>query len=254
MMKHKASRLTVAVLAAAAVIVVAGSVATASNMGMKLNKALVTPLAGVRSGDNWVSVPFRNPYYSAANCTTAAGVSCLNDFCVKTAVPLGTTFIDVPDQCSGIPSHIACGSNAAKAAPLLQVNTTAPCINQPIGIKVRGTGVPASIIIVGSHDGSQVLHIEPTDPAALAPEKGAYWFPVPYHTTAVTADDLCTQAGMALGFGTVDTVNASALVPTHVTCGSNAAKTTLLRLGEAARLRDSKVPFPGGKNFTPAHF
>lgn len=253
MMKHKASRLTVAVLAAAAVIVVAGSVATASNMGMKLNKALVTPLAGTRSGDNWVSIPYNNPYYSAANCTTAAGVSCLNDFCVKTGLPLGTTFIDVPDQCSGLPSHIACGTTAAKSTALLQAAATAPCIAQPVGVKVRGTAVPASIIIVGSHS-SQQLHIEPTDPAALSPEKGAYWFPVPYHTTAVTANDLCTQAGLALGFGTVDTVSASALVPTHVTCGSNAAKTTNLRLGEAARLRDSHVPFPGGLNFTPAHF
>ena len=241
MLKHWASRLTVAVLAAALIIVVAGGFATASNMGFKLNKALSRPVTGgaADSGNNWLSIPFKNPY-SGSPCTIS-GV-CYGAFCTQTALPALTTGLQDLDPNTGTTTNFTCGTAAANSR----------AITPGVGFRVRGNSVPASIIIVGSHDPAQVITLLAT--SATKPDQGNLWFAVPYHTTAVTAADLCTQAGMTALRATVRTVNASAGSGTTVTCGTATAGTLVLRLGEAARLRDSSIVAPAVKTFIPAHF
>ncbi len=252
MLKHRASRLTVAVLAAAAVIVVAGSVATASNMGFKLNKALARPVvgAGVESGNNWTSIPYRNPYSGGTcNYTVApalpAGTPCVSAFCSQTGLPpLATTVFQI-EPVTGGPINAACGSATGNNTALVPGR----------GVQIRGTTLPASIIIVGSHDPAQVITIPAISKVTpLVANQGNLWFAVPYHTTAVSAADLCTQSGMGNLTGTVRTVNAGAATGTTVSCGTPTAATLILRLGEAARLRDSSIAAGAVKTFIPAHF
>jgi hypothetical protein len=241
MLKHRASRLTVAVLAAVAIIVIAGSVATASNMGFKLNKALSRPVTGggAESGNNWISVPFKNPY-SGAPCTIAS--ACYGALCTQTGLPALTTGLQDLDPSTGNTTPLTCGTATA--------NSTAMTPGR--GFRVRGNALPASIIIVGSHDPAQAITLLAT--SATKPDQGNLWFAVPYHTTAVTAADLCTQGGLTALRATVRTVNAAAGTGTTVTCGTATAGTLVLRLGEAARLRDSSIVAPAVKTFIPAHF
>jgi hypothetical protein len=234
MTKTKSHFTLVAILVAAA-MVVAGSVAIASNTGFKANKAMV-PRLGTSTGqvgNNWLSLPYFNPYGNFAGLCTQTGL-------ISAGITRATVTKIEPN---GATTTAQCGTAAAGA----------PAANIIPGLGVRvtnaGTGAPTSIILVGSHNPSLVI----TVPAKGVGPIGNYWFAVPYHTTAVTAADLCLSSGLTstgLNRGSVTRLNASSGAFTSANCGTAGASTLTLVLGEAVRLTNPTVPV----SFIPAHF
>jgi len=213
-------RLPLAVLLMATVILLAGGLAVASNMGFKLNKPIAPGGTG-QQGNNWTSLPFNNPYVN------------FGGLCTQLNLP-ATTILERLR-----PSD---GAFVTQACPLSPGET----LVAGEGIRIRvPTGGPTSVIIVGSHNPTLPIVI----PVAGAGQKGNYWFSVPYHTTAVTMNDLCVQAGMDAN-GVAERLDAAAGGFTTKSCPSTDAAGVNLVLGEAVRLRDA----PNGKTFIPAHF
>jgi len=230
MIKSKSLHLTVAVFVIGAVMVAAGGLAVASNMGFKMNKPLYRPVAGGggESGLNWTSLPYHGPYGNAGA------------FCAQAGLPNLTTTIFVVDPVSGGTTNVTCGTASANNLQLVAGR----------GIRIRGGSVPTSIIIVGSHNPSLPITIPAISTAG--PNIGQLWFAVPFHTTAVNAQDLCLQAGIPNLGGTVRRVNAQAGSGTTVTCGTPSATAANLILGEAVKMATTAAT--GARTFTPAHF
>jgi len=231
MLKQK-SHFTLAVVLVAAVMLVAGGVVTASNTGFKLNKPLNQQGAG-QIGNNWTSIPYFNPYGN------------LGTFCAQTGLLTSgiqrDTIADI-DPVTGATSTVTCGTAAATSRAIF--------IGRGIRIRRPSTIVgTTSIIVVGSHNPSQSI----TVPDAGGGAVGTLWFSVPYHTTAVTAADLCLSSGLTssgIQRATVQRLNAATGAFTTVTCGTAAASTLNLVLGEAVALREPNGPL----SFIPAHF
>ena len=137
---------------------------------------------------------------------------------------------------------MTCGTAAATSRPIFPGR----------GIRIRRPSTittTTSIIIVGSHNPSLSI----TVPDSGAGQIGTLWFAVPYHTTAVTAADLCLSSGLTSSGGiraTIQRLNAAAGTFTQVTCGTAAASTLSLVLGEAVAIREPNGPL----SFIPAHF
>jgi len=233
MLKQK-SHLTLAVVLVAATILIAGGVAIASNTGFKINKPLFLASAGTgEAGNNWVSIPYFHPYTNGNTLCAQLGL-------VSTGLGLRAGLLKLNPDGTSVPR--ACGSAADF--------TWLPY--QAVRIRNAGTGSPTSAIIVGSHNPA----ISVTIPDVVTgTEIGNLWFAVPYHTTAVTANDLCNQIGLVnTGFNRGQIGIHSGAAPTGsfapISCGSTQAIQTNLILGDAVRLRDPNGPF----NFVPAHF
>jgi len=285
MMRLKSIRPTLAILVAAVVIVAAGGAVVASNMGFKMNKPLVKVSGGGQTGNNWTSIPFHNPYgtiqgfcaqtgvsatgFAATGITTlnyneppfagpiggttagacsnqnslpCPGTGTTNSFCrCLTDADCPATGTGSPFFCAEGPKSFPCGSAAATAQALIpgkgfqirQPTPTLPATN------------PSSIIIVGSHNSGQQLLIK---------KNVNFWYSVPYHTTAVTTNDLCTQLTLtATGFGPAGItrlIPGPPAAPQSTTCGSTTTVFSLV-LGEMIQIREptkSTVPF------TPAHY
>lgn len=229
MNRLRSRRLSLAVVFAAGIILLAGSVAIGSNMGFKLNKPLA--LAGTgQIGNNWTSIPYHNPYGNFAN------------FCTQTGLPSAAGNTALLERLDGVtPAFLTQTCEQAIAAgggnPLVAGD----------GVRIRVpniAGNPTSIIIVGSHNPTLSIVV----PTSGAGQKGNKWFAVPYHTTAVTFNDLCVQAGMT--GGVAEGLNATTGVFTTKACPSADATTANLVLGEFVRLRQP----PAGVSFIPAHF
>lgn len=230
-MREQKSRLVLAVVLVAATVLIAGGVAIASNTGFKINKPMVVAGAG-QIGNNWTSVPYFNPYGNGGSLCTQLGL-------VSTGV-VRAGLLKI-DPVTGAAGTANCGTAAA--------NTFTWNPGQGIRIRNAGTGAPTSAIIVGSHNPAQSLTI----PDSGAGNIGSLWFAVPYHTTAVTAADLCASIGMTSAGvlrGSVGRLNPSTGAFTTANCGTAGASTLNLVLGEAVRLRDPNGPL----NFVPAHF
>lgn len=236
MTKTKSHFTLVAILVAAA-MVVAGSVAIASNTGFKANKAMTPrlPASVGQVGNNWLSIPYFNPYVNFAGLCTQTGL-------ISTGLTRATV---TKIETSGTTTTATCGTAAAAA----------PAANIIAGLGVRvtnaGVGAPASIILVGSHNPSLVITVPPKGAGPV----GNTWFAVPYHTTATSAADLCLSSGLAssgLNRGSVTRLNSATGAFTSANCGTAAATTLTLVLGEAVRLTNpSALP---AVNFIPAHF
>jgi len=242
MIRPNTSRLTVAVLVAAAILIAAGGAAIGSNMGFKLNKPIALIPTGPLSqkGDNWTSIPFNNPYGSAAGLCSQTGL-------VSTgALTAPKASITIVNAGSGTPTSATCGTPAA-GTTLLPTDGRGVRIRQP-----NVAGALTSIIIVGSHNPTLAVSV----PKASTGTAGDFWFSVPYHTTAVSFNDLCLSSGftssgaLTAPKAQITRVNATTGSPTSATCGTTTAANTLLVLGEAVRCRE---PF-GPKTFIPAHF
>lgn len=233
MLKQSGSRLTMAVLAAALVVIIAGGVATASNMAFKMNRAFLGIGGVAPSGDNWTSIPYINPYTS------------INSFCTQiglVSTGLGARGrITVVDQTTGSPAQINCGTTAGNAA--------LPSDGRGVALR-QVAGGPTSGIIVGSHDPAKLITI----PDQGVIPAGSFWFSVPYHTTAVTANDLCASSGLTnSGLGSraqITRVDGLTGTPTSANCGTTAGNSLNLVLGEAVRILEPNGP----KTFRPAHF
>jgi len=227
MNKVKSLRLSVAVVLAAAVILAAGGAAVASNMGFKMNRALVGNTS--TSGQNWVAFPYNNPYSTIKNFCTQSGLPA-----ALTSTATITTINPVNNQ----PSTVTCFSAAAQ---LLPTDCTGIRVTLP-------PNTVSSIIVVGSHN--------PTRSCALPANtagSGQFWFNVPYHTTAVTARDLCQQMGLASSLtstGQITRINAANNLADTRTCFSATSTGLNLVLGEAVRVLNPVAI----SSFVPAHF
>lgn len=233
MFRERTSRLTVAFIVAAALVLVAGGVTVASNMGMKMNKVLVFSGTGQR-GSNWTSIPYNNPYQTAA-------AFCSQMSLTSTGALRAT--IQTLNEANGQFSQASCGTPQALTLPWLKGKSVN--IRQPnVG------GAPTNMVIVGSHDSGHTFTI----PDAGNGQIGSYWFAVPYHTTAVTAADVCGHFGMtstgALR-GTVQRLDATSGNFTQVSCGTPGAGTLNLVLGEGVNLREPNGP---KTSLRPNHF
>jgi hypothetical protein len=239
MLLNRKSRLNLAVVLVAATMVIAGSAAIASNTGFKINKGLrlVQPTDTGSKGSNWVSVPYFNPYNNGT------------DFCTQTGLrgsPAGnTTLLAKVDPVTGSTQSVNC-----TAAGTFQITPGLGIRIRPAAI-VGGIANPSSIIIVGSHNPSLSLTI----PKPGAGQIGTFWFSVPYHTTAVTAADLCASIGLTstgpLNKGSVSRLDPNSGSTTIGTCGTSTATNLVLNLGEAVTLREILA---SPLTFVPAHF
>jgi len=232
MIRLKSMRPTVAVLLAAVLIVAAGGVAVASNMGFKFNKPLVKIPAGAatQTGNNWTSVPYNNPYGTLGGFCTQTGL--LSSGLTRTAL----TTKNYNTNNEGFKTY-SCGSTAAAAQAILKGKMFQ--IRQP-----TATGATDSIIIVGSHDPAQAITID---------KNLDYWLSVPYHTTWVTTNDFCTQAGLtSTGITRASLTRLNPGPPAAfqtVACGS--ASPYNLVLGEGLQVRE---PAKIQVTFIPAHY
>jgi hypothetical protein len=261
MIRFKPSRLTVAVTLSALVIILAGSGAIASNMGFKLNKGLfptgtVSPGVG---GDNWLSIPYNSPYSTFASLCTALGLP-----------PITTNMFQFIPM-TGSQLSCNCGSGATCGTFFLN-QTNLPVAQQLggvpapfLGIRIRNpNGFPPAglgTIVVGSHNPTQpvLLNAIPSTPCPSAfgtsGHIGEVWFSVPYHTTALTGNDICTQAGISLGGATIARQSVGSATPQVGSCGFGTANFNLV-LGEAVRMRrvQGNPAVCTNFSFIPAHF
>ena len=225
------------VLLVAAVMISAGGFATASNTGFKINKSMAVAGAG-QIGNNWLSIPYFNPYPNWNSFCTATGL-------VSTGIGAHAA-VQFQDAVTGLFSTpVTCGGTAGNT-------TTLP---PGIGFQVRnaGTGAPTSIIIVGSHNPATTFTVQNS---AGGGQRGSSWFAVPYHTTAVTANDLCLSSGLtSSGLGAHANIirfDATTGLPSPTgTCGTSSASAITLQLGEAVRIREIVGVT---RTFVPAHF
>ena len=245
MMKLRSSRLTVAVLAAATVILAAGGAAIGSNMGFKFNKPLtrVGDAPGSQTGKNWTSIPYNNPYGT------------INGFCTQvglTSTGLTRTSVTFDNYDAAHPGFVSatCGSTTPAS-----FNGTFP-LKPGLGVEIRQptntAAFATSIIIVGSHNTGQAI----TVPIATGGRVGETDFAVPYHTTATRMLDICTMAGLTstgLKRATLTQLNPGgagvAAAFENASCGTTTPNPNL-RLGEFVRIKDPVA----AHTFVPAHF
>jgi hypothetical protein len=239
MLLNRKSHLNLAVVLVAATMVIAGGMTIASNTGFKINKGLrlVQTTDTGQKGSNWVSIPYFNPYNNGTDFCTQTGL--------RSALAGATTTIAKQDPVTGSTSSANCfsaGSFTLVPGQGLKI--------RPAAI-VGGVANPNSIIIVGSHNPSLSLTI----PKPGAGQVGNFWFSVPYHTTAVTAADLCSSIGMTstgiVGKATIGRLDPNSGSTTTGTCGTSSATTLVLNLGEAVVLRE---PTAAPLTFVPSHF
>jgi hypothetical protein len=207
----------VAALAVAVVAVAAAGPAHASNMGFKLNKVL-TGTGAFPIGRNEVALPFKNPYASSINV------------CTSLALPAGSTVQQVNAQTGGINSTTCPAGAPYNLLP-------------KVGIRIA-TPSTVNAIIVGSDIPGSTISLFPLG----AFPKGNNFIPVLYHTTAVTAENLCTQFGLTSG--TIQTFNAATGNLASETCGGVDTNVNL-RLGESVLIRTTSA---STITATPAHF
>jgi hypothetical protein len=219
-------------------MVIAGSVAIASNTGFKINKGLrlLQPTDTGQKGNNWLSIPYFNPYNNGTDFCTQTGL--------RSAGVGNSTFLAKADPITGNLTSVNCASAGGfTLAPGLGLRV------RPAAI-VGGIANPNSIIIVGSHNPSLSL----TLPKRGTGQAGLLWFSVPYHTTAVTAADLCASIGMTstgLTKGSVSRLDPNSGNTTVGSCGTASATTLVLNLGEAVALSE---PIQASITFVPSHF
>src|SRR5439155_21584981 len=115
-------------------------------------------------GDNWTSLPYVNPYRTAA------------DFCAKTGLVMengstpGATITQV-DPSTGVVTTGTCGNPSAAALNLIP----------GVGIRIRQPNVAGArtrIVIVGAHDPSLRISVNPQRPGDWWTVGN--WYSVPY--------------------------------------------------------------------------
>jgi hypothetical protein len=191
-------------------------VATASNMGFKINKPFTSgfTIPGPR-GDNWIALPYSNPYPTRTALCAALGGGA--NMTLTTINPV-----------TGTATNTSClvGSPAA--------------IDPTVGIRVRITGAsPPGRILVGTHAAG--VPLPGLVGGFLAPgPRGDNWVSLPYHCTWRRPSDLCAAYGFGLAAGvTVSRVDAATGLVTNFICGQapGGANNFVFVPGQAIRIR-----------------
>lgn len=245
-MFNRKSHVALALVGISAIILMAGGMAVASNTGFKINKAMAPALpapGNPHAGDNWLSIPYFNPYGNFASFCTQTGL-------VRTGINQATaTWLNPATGATSAP--VTCAAGGTLTVGFAETSGLTPWA-AGLAIKVRNTptsvaGTPSSIIIVGSHDPSLVVKV----PKAVG--LGNFWLNIPYHTTAANANDLCLSSGftsVGLNAATVSRLDAvTGVTSAPVRCG--AATGLTLSLGEAIQFRETVQT---EVDFVPAHF
>jgi len=221
------------VAATAVVALVAGGLALGSNMGFKFNAQMNAAGTPLPKGDNWLTLPDNSPYNKANILCQQLGLAATGPNTTRGLV--GRLIAS-----TGGSQSYTCGSSTVAAFSLVQGE----------GVRVRNPSL-INGIIVGSDNPNNSTPI-----AAFGTPlpKGDNWVSVPYHTTAVKASDLCTDAGLTTtgpntARGLVGRLIASTGGSQSYTCGSSTVAAFALVTGEAARIRN---PVP--KSWLPSHF
>jgi hypothetical protein len=223
------------VAATAVVALVAGGLALGSNMGFKFNAQIFGPgVPATAKGDSWLTLPDNSPYNKANILCTQLGL-------ISTGAPAGRGIVARLIASTGGSVIYTCGQNTALAFNIVQGE----------GIRLRNP-VLINGIIVGSDNPNNTTPI--FGPGVPATAKGDNWVSVPYHTTAIKANDLCadmglTTTGAPAGRGLVARLIASTGGSVIYTCGQNTALAFNLVTGEAVRVRN-----PSSKSWLPSHF
>lgn len=197
---------------------VAGT-ATASNMAFKLNKQIF-PLGSGAQGKNMVSLPDVNPYQASGGLTA---------LCTALGLQTGLASLVQWDGAGTIYTY-TCG----------QVETWTLLPGK--GLMITDTAAGGGIL-VGSDIPGNSFTIEQLGATPI----GFNLFPVEYHTTAVTPQDVCDQCGLS---GTADIVRYDADLGNYETHTCGQVPVFNLPLGEALLIRE-----PAGQVIcTPSHF
>lgn len=168
------------VVAAAAMVVLAGGLVTGSNMGFKFNALIDTPGGNpAPAGSNRLSFPLNNPYGDSQGVCDQLGLE-----------PVTGTVIDFDPLGGGgfgaFRTHF-CGNGLTNFS---LVKGRGLFLGDPNGF------AGGSAIIVGSHDPTFVYNLE----ALCTPAPcGNNWISNPYHATTVTAQDVCDDIGLPAG-------------------------------------------------------
>jgi hypothetical protein len=211
-------------LFAAGLIAAASLPASAGNMAFRYQMEIVPAGLG-QIGNNWVSLPYFNPYGTAAGLCTLTGL---------TSTGLARATIGMVDPATGAFSSATCGTVAAGVLRLIPGRCVR--IRQP-----AQTGAPASILLVGSHDPALAVTI----PDAGAGNIGNLWYAIPWHTTAQNVNELCTQQGLSsagLARAACLQVNPATGASTIVTCATAAGAATMPAIGRCCRFREPNGP------------
>ncbi len=146
-----------------------GPEAIASNMAYKLNKQ-IHPLVGGGKGRNFVAFPDRGPHSGPGGLTNSCAALNLS--------PNGT--ITQFNPVAGTVNTFQCG----------QLETFV--FADQIGAIIEDTVATSGIIVGSDIPGNSFSFAD-----LASPPKGYNKFPVEYHTTAVTPEDICTQCALS---------------------------------------------------------
>lgn len=181
----------IAVVAAVALMI---GVAQASNMGFKMNRVIQPVGTPNPKGHNLVGLPYKNPYNNAQDVCAALGLS--------NVVPQGK-IIQV-NASSGAQASHSCGD----ANPF--------ALTPRVGMDITNNTL-AGGILVGSHNANPPGSITIFAKGTPSP-KGSNYFPVPWHTTAVNAQDLCVDLTLPATTNVKGVVPSTGAQPSH-NCG-----------------------------------
>jgi hypothetical protein len=194
--------------------------AQASNMAFKLNKQIY-PLAGGGKGRNYVAFPDRGPHQGAGGLT---------NICNALSLATGTGTITQLNSSQGTVNTYQCG----------QLETFT--FMNGVGAIVTDTTAAGGIIVGADTPGNQFSFAD-----LGSPPIGNNIYPVEYHTTAVTPEDLCDQCGLSSTASVTRFDAQNGLVQSHI-CSQ--IPLWNLQLGEAVLILEPNGP----KTCTPPHF
>jgi hypothetical protein len=202
-------------------------------MGFKFNAQVFTTGGALPKGDNWLTLPDNNPY-------NKANLVCQHLNLVSVGANSTRGVVSRLITSTGVFQNYTCGTPTAAAFPVITAEA----------IKIRNPATINGIIVGADNPNNQT----PIVASGGALPKGDNWVSVPYHTTAVKANDLCSDMGLvAVGAnstrGVVSRLITSTGVFQNYTCGTPTAAAFPLVTGEGAKIRN-----PVAKSWLPSHF
>jgi len=231
----------VVALVAFSISLLAGGAPQASNMGFKMNK-VISIGGGFPIGTNWVALPYRNPYVDFQDVCDALGLVAPTNIRVTIA---GKCDPNNPGEDNAVEANHICGAgdpqvfNALWKIPSLDYRR--------IGLEILDAPATVNGILVGSHEGGPPrVNIYAGGDVGNGPGRNDY--PVLYHGTAATAEDVCNDLGLdkvgGPGFvARIERINAATGAIAGHFCG--AAGAFALVLGESVRITNQPVDLCG---------
>jgi len=216
-----------------AVAMVAGGLALGSNMGFKYNAQILAITGASPKSDNWFSFPENSPYTKANNVCTLLGLT-------STGPAASRGVVSRLIASSGFLQSYTCGASTIGAFPVIKGE----------GMKIRHA-TALNAIIVGADDPANTIPILAVTGAS---PKTDNWVSVPYHTTAVKANDLCTDMGLtstgpAASRGVVSRLITSSGFLQSYTCGASTIGAFPVTVGEGVKVRNTVA-----KSWLASHF